>query len=743
MNDRRNILAQLNKEQVEAVQHTEGPLLIMAGAGSGKTRVLTHRIAYLLQEKMVNPWNILAITFTNKAASEMKERVNALIGKGYDEVLVSTFHALCVRILRRDIEAIGYQRNFTIADTSVQKTLIKQILKRLNLSEKMYNPHLMLSLISQAKNELINERDYKAKAKTVIEQRVAEVYEAYQRELRLAQSLDFDDLIMQTVRLFRQHPDTLAYYQRRFQYIHVDEYQDTNHAQYELVHLLAQRFRNLCVVGDSDQSIYGWRGADITNILEFEKDYPDAKVIYLEQNYRSTQTILDAANSVIHHNPQRRFKKLWTENESGDKIKLYAAQDEREEARFVVEKIEEIRTKDLSKTYGDFAILYRTNAMSRVMEEVLMAHQIPYHIVGGTGFYERKEIRDIMAYLTLVVNPTDNLSFQRVVNVPKRGIGVASVEKLAQAAQARNISLYEVALDASDIGLSARAANKVMDFAKMISDFKKMSAYVSVTELTETILDKTGYLDDLKAQQTLEADARIENIEEFYSATKAFDEQIKAIPEADVLLSFLTELSLLAPADQIEPKKGEVTLMTIHAAKGLEFPYVFIVGMEEGIFPNPRRDDTPEEIEEERRLAYVGITRAEKQLFLTHTNYRTLYGRPTYPSASRFIEEIDHHLIEEVENNRSPYSLRSEGLDFVPPISATSPKRGASHIVRPQVKTASDMVWNAGTKVRHAKWGEGTIVQISGEGDDMQLDIVFETVGLKKLLASFAPIEKM
>lgn len=738
LNFKQKILEQMNTQQRKAVETTAGPLLIMAGAGSGKTRVLTHRIAYLLHEKRVNPWNILAITFTNKAAAEMKERVQALIPEGGRDVFVSTFHALCVRILRQEIEAIGYDRHFVIADPSMQKTLIKQVMKRLNLSEKMYNPNMILSQISQAKNELIDEVQFRTEAQTLVEKRVADVYELYQKELRLSESLDFDDLIMQTVRLFKKHPDILNKYQNRFHYIHVDEYQDTNHAQYILVNLLAERFRNLCVVGDADQSIYGWRGADMNNILEFEQDYPDAEVILLEQNYRSTKNILEAANTVIKNNAKRREKKLWTENEQGEKIKVYEAADERDEARFVAEKIQELRGAHLERTYGDFAVLYRTNAMSRVIEEVFMSSQIPYQMVGGMGFYERKEIRDIIAYLTLIANPADNLSFQRVVNTPKRGIGAVTLEKLTAAADERTVSLYEAALDAESTSLSARAASKVTHFAQMIQDFRQMTDYLSITELTETILEQTGYLADLKKQNTLEARARIENIEEFYSATQAFDE---AASDDDSLLTFLTDLSLLAPADQMEPEKGEVTLMTMHAAKGLEFPYVFIIGMEEGVFPNPRRDDTPEEMEEERRLAYVGITRAEEELFLTYTNYRTLYGRPFYPSVSRFIEEIDDRLIESLSESSS-----ADDFGYSPFMAHTRRTRGRkkSYIAKPQAVHPNDATeWKPGEKVKHGKWGIGTILQIHDTGDDMQLDIVFESVGVKKLLAAFAPIKKV
>jgi len=499
----KSITSGLNKRQKEAVVTTEGPLLIMAGAGSGKTRVLTHRIAYLIHEKQVNPWNILAITFTNKAASEMKERVSALVTDGGEDVWVSTFHSMCVRILRREIDQIGYDRSFTIAGSSEQNTLMKRVLKRLNLDTKKFPPRAILSEISQAKNELLDEKEYEQKAANYWQRTVADCYKEYQKELRRSETVDFDDLIMLTVRLFEEQPQVLSFYQNKFHYIHVDEYQDTNHAQYRLVRLLGDRFENVCVVGDADQSIYGWRGADMQNILDFEKDYPNAKTIMLEQNYRSTKNILQAANTVIQNNLNRKEKNLWTDNHSGDKITVYFASDEYGETNYVADQIEQLRREDPSLSYDDFAILYRTNAMSRVMEETLIKRNLPFQIVGGTGYYERKEILDLMAYLTLIVNPADNLSFRRIVNEPKRGIGAATIEKLAEIADANDASLYETALNAQNTNLSSRAANNLEEFALMIRDFRKMTEFVTVTDLVDSVLDKTGYLESLKRENTL------------------------------------------------------------------------------------------------------------------------------------------------------------------------------------------------------------------------------------------------
>ena len=651
MSSKAELLNGMNPRQKEAVLHTDGPLLLMAGAGSGKTRVLTHRIAYLIEEKEVNPWNILAITFTNKAAKEMKERVNAILASGGEDVWVSTFHSMCVRILRRDVDFIGYNRNFTIIDSSEQLTLMKRILKELNIDPKKYDPRSILGTISQAKNSLQTPQDFAKMQGSYYEEIAAKCYAAYQKELQYNQCMDFDDLIMNTIRLFEEHPDSLTYYQNKFHYIHVDEYQDTNHAQYTLVNLLAGRFRNLCVVGDADQSIYGWRGADMQNILDFEKDYPDAAVILLEQNYRSTKNILSAANQVIENNSNRKPKNLWTENKEGNKITYYRADNERDETRFIVDRMqEEIRSNH--RNYGDFAILYRTNAQSRVMEETLLKANIPYKMVGGHKFYDRKEIKDILAYLNVLVNPQDSISFERIVNSPKRGIGPGSIEKLRSFASLHEWPLLEAAQNVDLANIGGKAGQQLGAFGEMIQEVTQMIPYLTVTELTKEVLDRSGYLEDLKIQNTLEAQARIENLEEFLTVTQEFDKQFEQQNEEDAdapeekLTVFLNDLALVSDIDNLEEDASQVTLMTLHAAKGLEFPVVFLIGLEEGVFPLSRALMEESELEEERRLAYVGITRAEEALYLTNAFSRTLYGRTQYNRPSRFVEEIDQELLE-------------------------------------------------------------------------------------------------
>ncbi|HAP8926491.1 TPA: DNA helicase PcrA, partial [Enterococcus faecium] len=593
MSSKAELLNGMNPRQKEAVLHTDGPLLLMAGAGSGKTRVLTHRIAYLIEEKEVNPWNILAITFTNKAAKEMKERVNAILASGGEDVWVSTFHSMCVRILRRDVDFIGYNRNFTIIDSSEQLTLMKRILKELNIDPKKYDPRSILGTISQAKNSLQTPQDFAKMQGSYYEEIAAKCYAAYQKELQYNQCMDFDDLIMNTIRLFEEHPDSLTYYQNKFHYIHVDEYQDTNHAQYTLVNLLAGRFRNLCVVGDADQSIYGWRGADMQNILDFEKDYPDAAVILLEQNYRSTKNILSAANQVIENNSNRKPKNLWTENKEGNKITYYRADNERDETRFIVDRMqEEIRSNH--RNYGDFAILYRTNAQSRVMEETLLKANIPYKMVGGHKFYDRKEIKDILAYLNVLVNPQDSISFERIVNSPKRGIGPGSIEKLRSFASLHEWPLLEAAQNVDLANIGGKAGQQLGAFGEMIQEVTQMIPYLTVTELTKEVLDRSGYLEDLKIQNTLEAQARIENLEEFLTVTQEFDKQFEQQNEEDAdapeekLTVFLNDLALVSDIDNLEEDASQVTLMTLHAAKGLEFPVVFLIGLEEGVFPLSR-----------------------------------------------------------------------------------------------------------------------------------------------------------
>ncbi|HAZ5449007.1 TPA: DNA helicase PcrA [Enterococcus faecium] len=743
MSSKAELLNGMNPRQKEAVLHTDGPLLLMAGAGSGKTRVLTHRIAYLIEEKEVNPWNILAITFTNKAAKEMKERVNAILASGGEDVWVSTFHSMCVRILRRDVDFIGYNRNFTIIDSSEQLTLMKRILKELNIDPKKYDPRSILGTISQAKNSLQTPQDFAKMQGSYYEEIAAKCYAAYQKELQYNQCMDFDDLIMNTIRLFEEHPDSLTYYQNQFHYIHVDEYQDTNHAQYTLVNLLAGRFRNLCVVGDADQSIYGWRGADMQNILDFEKDYPDAAVILLEQNYRSTKNILSAANQVIENNSNRKPKNLWTENKEGNKITYYRADNERDETRFIVDRMqEEIRSNH--RNYGDFAILYRTNAQSRVMEETLLKANIPYKMVGGHKFYDRKEIKDILAYLNVLANPQDSISFERIVNSPKRGIGPGSIEKLRSFASLHEWPLLEAAQNVDLANIGGKAGQQLGAFGEMIQEVTQMIPYLTVTELTKEVLDRSGYLEDLKIQNTLEAQARIENLEEFLTVTQEFDKQFEQQNEEDAdapeekLTVFLNDLALVSDIDNLEEDASQVTLMTLHAAKGLEFPVVFLIGLEEGVFPLSRALMEESELEEERRLAYVGITRAEEALYLTNAFSRTLYGRTQYNRPSRFVEEIDQELLE-IEGMRptpkkTPVFAKKTAYSYKQPETAVVPSKSATG--------GENNSWKPGDKVKHKKWGLGTVVRVSGTSKDLELDVAFPSQGVKRLLAAFAPIEK-
>ncbi|MGR9047410.1 DNA helicase PcrA [Halobacillus faecis] len=732
----------LNTEQREAVTHTEGPLLIMAGAGSGKTRVLTHRIAYLLSEKDVAPRNILAITFTNKAAREMKERVESLVGKDGEKIWMSTFHSMCVRILRRDIDRIGYDRNFSILDSSDQLSVIKQVLKEINLDPKKWDPRAMLGAISNSKNELMTAEDYEKQANNMHEEQIAQIYKGYQKKLRKNQSLDFDDLIMQTLRLFDEVPEVLESYQRRFQYIHVDEYQDTNHAQYQLVKHLASRYQNLCVVGDSDQSIYAWRGADIQNILNFESDYPKARTILLEQNYRSTELILDAANNVIDKNSGRKPKRLWTDNKGGEKIHYHQAGTEREEGLFVTDKIEDLVRQGKFR-YQDVAILYRTNAQSRTIEETFVKAGVPYQMIGGTKFYDRKEIKDMLAYLRLIANPNDDLSFQRVVNEPKRGVGKTSMDKMLAYAADHDISLYEAAAEVDFVGVSAKAAKAIMSFRKMIQTWAEQQEFLSATDMVQEVIDKTGYEEMLMNEKSIEAQSRLENIEEFKSVTKNFEENA----EDKTLVAFLTDLALIADIDSMneDPSSDDtVTLMTLHSAKGLEFPVVFLIGMEENVFPHSRALMDEEEMEEERRLAYVGITRAEKELFISHAKMRTLYGRTNMNPISRFIHEIPEELIQGKEQKEELpfFNKKRESTPFGTKPQAAPKKRAAK---KPEKKSSGGekIGWQPGDKAQHKKWGEGTVVKVQGEGDAMELDIAFPApTGIKRLLARFAPITK-
>ncbi|HGD2788047.1 TPA: DNA helicase PcrA [Streptococcus agalactiae] len=749
----------MNDKQAEAVQTTDGPLLIMAGAGSGKTRVLTHRIVYLIDEKYVNPWNILAITFTNKAAREMRERAIAL-NPATQDTLIATFHSMCVRILRREADYIGYNRNFTIVDPGEQRTLMKRIIKQLNLDTKKWNERSILGTISNAKNDLLDEIAYEKQAGDMYTQVIAKCYKAYQEELRRSEAMDFDDLIMMTLRLFDQNKDVLAYYQQRYQYIHVDEYQDTNHAQYQLVKLLASRFKNICVVGDADQSIYGWRGADMQNILDFEKDYPQAKVVLLEENYRSTKKILQAANNVINHNKNRRPKKLWTQNDEGEQIVYHRANNEQEEAVFVASTIDNI-VREQGKNFKDFAVLYRTNAQSRTIEEALLKSNIPYTMVGGTKFYSRKEIRDVIAYLNILANTSDNISFERIVNEPKRGVGPGTLEKIRSFAYEQNMSLLDSSSNVMISPLKGKAAQAVWDLANLILTLRSKLDSLTVTEITENLLDKTGYLEALQVQNTLESQARIENIEEFLSVTKNFDDNPEITVEGetglDRLSRFLNDLALIADTDDSATETAEVTLMTLHAAKGLEFPVVFLIGMEEGVFPLSRAIEDADELEEERRLAYVGITRAEQILFLTNANTRTLFGKTSYNRPTRFIREIDDELIQHqglarpVNSSFGVKYSKEQPTQFGQGMSLQQALQARKSNSQPQVtaqlqalnaNNSHETSWEIGDVATHKKWGDGTVLEVSGSGKTQELKINFPGIGLKKLLASVAPISK-
>lgn len=712
-----DILSTLNPRQREAVLTTEGPVLVLAGAGSGKTRVLTHRIAYLLAEKGVDPSRILAITFTNKAAQEMKERLSRLVGADLRYLWVSTFHAACVRILRRDIALLGYQPNFVIYDTDDQLTLVKRCLAELNLDDKKFPPRSILNVISNAKNMLWDPDRFYDMAGNYFEAKGAEVYRLYQKRLKELNALDFDDLLMVTVQLFRQHPPVLRHYQHQFQYILVDEYQDTNHAQYILVKLLAAEHRNICVVGDPDQSIYGWRGANMQNILDFEEDYPDARVVKLEQNYRSTQVILDAANAVIANNTSRKPKNLWTDKEGGALITCFQGEDEHHEAHFIAGEIYR-QHLEKGRAYRDFAVLYRTNAQSRVLEETFIKNGIPYEIFGGIKFYERKEIKDILAYLRVLANPADALSLSRIINVPKRGIGQSTWLKLEEYARQHGLTVFDAVVRAGEIpDLAKRTATVVEKFGALMLEFKEKVDRIPVTDLTELILKETGYLEELKRENTEEARNRLENLQEFLSVTHDYDKY----SEEKTLAGFLAQISLVTDLDNWSEEKDRVALMTLHTAKGLEFPVVFITGMEEGVFPHSRSLLEEQELEEERRLCYVGMTRAKEELYLTRAWQRTLYGNTVYNPPSRFLSEIPQHLIKEVEGDSLPGQTTFRSPVKMKP---AAPKSG----------------FQLGDKVNHPKWGVGVVVKVEGEGEDQQLTVAFPDQGLKILLAKYAPL---
>lgn len=749
----------LNKEQKEAVFCTEGPLLILAGAGSGKTRVLTHRIAYMIDEKGVAPWNILAITFTKKAASEMRDRVNSLLGAGGESVWVSTFHSMCSRILRRYISLLGYDTSFVIYDTDDQKTLIKNILKRKEIDSKVFKERMFMSRISKAKNEMIGPEEYlKLNGDDFAEKKVGEVYKEYQKELKKNNAVDYDDLLLLTVKLFKEYPEVLNQYQERFRYILIDEYQDTNMVQFELVALLADKYRNLCVVGDDDQSIYRFRGADIKNILNFEKIFRDTRVIYLEQNYRSTQSILNAANEVIKNNKGRKEKRLWCENGEGDPVKFRVFETGYAEADFVARDIaSNLRYRRAS--LSDHAILYRTNAQSRLFEEKLIQEGIAYKIVGGINFYGRKEIKDLLAYMRTVENGADDVSCQRIINVPRRGIGNTAVARLSAYAAENEISFYDAVLQSGIVPGIDRSRKKIMGFAAMMEGIREKAANYLPSETLKLIIEETGYVRELEAESTQEAESKIENIDEFLSKVLQYEE---SAGEEATLAGFLEDVALVADVDSLEENSDYVVLMTLHSAKGLEFPIVYMPGMEEGLFPGYRSivSDDPTEIEEERRLCYVGITRARKSLTLSGAKCRTMNGQTQYNPVSRFIKEIPINQLDTEGGSES--LLIPKKTDNMPRNTAfkearstfrskpfgggkTSPDKAFAGI-RKGYQAASkpeSLDYEAGDRVSHIKFGEGTVESIKDQGRDFEVTVNFDKAGVKKMFAAFAKLKKI
>ncbi|MBK5251900.1 MAG: DNA helicase PcrA [Peptostreptococcaceae bacterium] len=722
-------LTKLNEKQLEAVKQTEGPLLVVAGAGSGKTRVLTYKIAYLIDELGIHPSSILAITFTNKAANEMKNRVRELVGDLSRNMWVSTFHSACVRILRSNIDKLGYTRDFVIYDTADQKTVVKDIMKTLSMMDD-YEPKYMINQISRAKDQLMTPDQYREKNHASLDQKkVWEVYDRYQRRLKANNALDFDDLINKTIDLFRKESDILEKYQERFQYMMVDEYQDTNKAQYQLIKMLAKKNGNLCVVGDADQSIYKFRGADIRNILDFEKDYPNAKTIKLEQNYRSTKRILKAANEVIKGNLSRKKKNLWTENEEGERIRYHKAYNEYKEAEYIVKTIEDLRYRE-SLANRDFAILYRMNAQSRVIEESLMRSGITYKVVGGRKFYDRMEIKDLMAYMKLAQNQKDDVSLFRVINVPKRGIGARTVEKIRQAAAETNTDVFNILLNVESLGLSAKASKGLRSFVDFIVSLIDKKNECSVSKILSAIIEGTGYVEELVLKDTVEAMTRIENIEELVSSIEEFESKTPDV----TLEMYLQGISLMSDLDNYVEEEDQVVLMTLHSAKGLEFPCVFMVGMEDGIFPGFRSLTDNKELEEERRLCYVGITRAQKHLYMSHASRRTQHGKNMSNPMSCFLEEIPKELIkgrieDELENKR-----KSGSFD-------TMVNLGREILEPAKVDEFISGELKPGTKVRHKVFGEGMVISSKGSGDKTLLTIAFDQKGVKKLMLGFAPLE--
>jgi DNA helicase-2/ATP-dependent DNA helicase PcrA len=736
MEEMMKLIEGLNERQQQGVLATDGPVLILAGAGSGKTRTIIHRIAYILKEEKAKPWQILALTFTNKAAEEMRSRIKEMDIDGTEDIWMSTFHSMCAKVLRFHANLMGYDRNYVIYDTTDVKSILKEVLTELNLDEKMYQVSMLIGRISSLKEKGIMPADFeKDSMGDYREEKIASVYKLYQNKLVSNNAMDFDDLLLNTVRLFEAHKEILEYYQNKFKYVLVDEYQDTNPIQFKLTDMLAKGYKNICVCGDDDQSIYAFRGADIRNILEFEKNYPDAKIIKLEQNYRSTPNIIEAANHVICNNDYRKDKKMWTDRNAGDIIEVFELNDERDESNYITNEIRTL-VRDGKYDYRDFAVLYRTNAQSRVFEESFMAARIPYKMVGGTKFYSRAEIKDIIAYLIVLDNGRDDLSLKRIINTPKRGIGGATIEKLEQFAKFKGWPLYEVIKNLDEmVGLSAGVMGKLKDFAEMMNRFAELKEEASVSRLMESVIDESGYMDMLESGKMQNAQSRAENLKELVSAAVEFE---KNSMDND-LTSFLENVSLYAETDNIEESGGEVLLMTIHNAKGLEFPVVFLPGMEEGIFPHERSKDNDVELQEERRLCYVGITRACDKLYMTHAKYRTVYGRLKYNMKSRFLDEIPPHLVNINEMEKEAVQAK--------------PKRGAQNQTfsmnsqmgrfiktgqpsKPMVSSKPDEA-KAGDKISHKIWGEGTVININGD----IATVAFPQMGIKKIALSMAPIK--
>ena len=767
-----DLIEGLNDKQKEAVLNTEGPCLVIAGAGSGKTKVLTHKIAYLMSEKYIKPWNILAITFTNKAANEMKERVENLVGDAAKDMWIGTFHSICVRILRKYIDRLGFDHSFLIFDTSDQRTLIKECMKTLKIDDKMFTDRSILSEISNGKNEMLEPKAYQVKyAGDYRKEIIGKVYELYQHRLKENNAIDFDDIINYTIKILQENEDALDYYTNKFQYILVDEYQDTNKAQFTLVTILASKYGNITVVGDNDQGIYSFRGADISNILNFEKDFPGAKLIKLEQNYRCTGNILKAANSVIKHNENKYEKKLWTENDEGSLPIIHKANDEYDEGRYIVEEINHLRREEYFK-YSDFVVLYRMNSQSRAIEEILRREGIPYKIVGGLKFYERKEIKDIISYLRLIYNFSDNISLRRIINEPKRGIGKTSIDNISEISEKTGLSMFDVIKHADEYGLNRVKAN-ADDFIKTIEELRGKIEDLSISELIKETLDKTGYVRALEQENTTEAETRIENLEEFLTVAIEFEEE-----EAEnTLADFLEGITLSSDIDGMEDSEDSVTLMTLHSAKGLEFPVVFLVGMEEGIFPGNKSIGEPKELEEERRLFYVGITRAKQYLYLTCAKKRTIFGSTSYNQISRFINEIPSDLLDGYDqldgnnntdeefgdspykweygtsNNMKKYSINSNSnLGTTKKVAASNINTGfqfksaesflnSLNSKRKEESSFDISKFKEGQRIYHKKFGEGTINKIEPEGEDYKLDISFDKAGHKRLMAKFANLQ--